>query len=798
MSIRKSTTLQLARAGYLKALAAEPGGLLMEFVEFRVAQDSQPQSLDFPWGTEVYRGRISDYELVGENTLVFTCAIPPEVREAALDSIALYDREGTILAQGFMSQRKREPSSTTYIYAYLNAPTAIEPVELEIKTRGSFPQVHNYKDLPSANTARRFEFVVSNGHCGAREDYPEYLPTMVMLSANAPKTVVYPPAEPFLDPDVGTLASGTYTYSVTARNAGGESMTSPTHEITLVPLQPPSTYTDPADGALATGTYYYQVVAVSPGGGKTTGSAQVSESVTKLPTPSAPSLTEFAGGLDNGTYFYAVSALSATGETLASTPSSIAVADDASVAITWTSVTGAVGYTVYRGTSIAGMRKLFDVDASETSALDWGQDLDTNREPRSVASDAGVRISWDRVPHAIAYEVYGRAAGGSKMRLAVLPDNVFFWTDRGLPDDGTAIPASNSTSSGVEVKWSKVPGATGYSIYGRTSGDQRLIGTVGDVSNFIDTGSTVPSTAPPATNTTAAVEWQLVDGALVYRGAATTIGPDWFTVPGYLHSNQDIAMVSVVAGTGAGQSRHVWYNVKTSRFELLDAPWTPIPTGATLTVWAAPGCCGGVCPDYTEEDLVWSPPPTTPPAPPKYAHLGVHICGVFLGAPQGTVTPASQVDRAWVTRSNSEYVDSGLMDYIFCNENGKTDLVTAIDNVITTPHGNRAPVGDYSSIRQSFARAVTCTIDSIAIPEGLRVIVYRNPNFTGDILFDETGPYYMVNGVWRSQSNFAWALDPVVWADATVAEIIPSDRRFWSLDDMRELWRNGSMQVVRV
>ena len=64
MSIRKSTTLELTREGYAAALALEPNALLLEFIEFRVAKDSQPLASG-AWGTEVFRGRVSDFE-VGE------------------------------------------------------------------------------------------------------------------------------------------------------------------------------------------------------------------------------------------------------------------------------------------------------------------------------------------------------------------------------------------------------------------------------------------------------------------------------------------------------------------------------------------------------------------------------------------------------------------------------------------------------------------------------------------------------------------------------------------------------------
>jgi len=800
MSIRKSTTLELTREGYKAALALEPNGLLFEFIEFRVAKDSQPLATG-AWGTEVFRGRISDYDLLGDNCILFTCAIPPEVDAALVDSLCLYNREGVILAQDFVTTRKKEASSATYIYAYINMPASAEPIELEVRTRWTFPQVHNYADLPPANQAARFEYVVDNGHCGSRADLPQHLPMMVMLGCPDPKTIIYPPNEPFTDPDVGTLTPGEYAYKITAFNDDGESLASQIHKILLQPLSAPASYASADAGDLATGTYYYQVCAVAPGEGTSLPSTEVSQAVVKLDPPTAPSLTEImqGGGLNEGTYYYAVSSLSEHGETLVSTLTEIEVSDDAGVELSWSTVSGAIGYNIYRGivNDATELRLLFQAAAHESTALDWGNSTE-GQAPRTTASDSGVRISWDAVPGATGYKVFGRATGGTKYLVDEVADDIFFVIDRGATLGAEEMPSTNTTATGVEVKWSPVPGATGYNIYGREDGSLGLIGTVGDEYSFIDDGSETPGTAPPTVNTSAEVEWQLVDGALVAREEITAATSDSFEIAGYSHDNQDLAFATLVSGDGRYQVRRIRWDADDSKFVCVDKPWDVTPeVGDEVAVWAGPGCCGGECPEYTQEDLIWSPPPDLPPLPPQYAHLGVHICGVFLGAPLGTITDNNQTGKAFAVRKSSTYVDSGLMEYTFCNGDGRTDLITVIDNVIVTPKGNRAPVGDYSSIAQAFANAVKCTIDSIAIPAGLRVIIYRNPNFSGDVIFDQEGPFYGVNGVWKSQSNFRWALDAAVWADSTIGAIFPEARRVWLDDDPRELWKNGSMQIVK-
>ncbi len=59
-----------------------------------------------------------------------------------------------------------------------------------------------------------------------------------------------------------------------------------------------------------------------------------------------------------------------------------------------------------------------------------------------------------------------------------------------------------SAGGGVNVNWTKVTGATGYKIYGRTTNAELLMATVGDVATWLDNGSISPSGALPVNNTT--------------------------------------------------------------------------------------------------------------------------------------------------------------------------------------------------------------------------------------------------------------------------------------------------------
>lgn len=65
--------------------------------------------------------------------------------------------------------------------------------------------------------------------------------------------------------------------------------------------------------------------------------------------------------------------------------------------------------------------------------------------------------------------------------------------------------ASRTTAgatSSVTINWSAITGATGYKVYGRSTGAELLIATVGEVLTYEDTGAVTPAGALPTANTT--------------------------------------------------------------------------------------------------------------------------------------------------------------------------------------------------------------------------------------------------------------------------------------------------------
>ena len=83
----------------------------------------------------------------------------------------------------------------------------------------------------------------------------------------------------------------------------------------------------------------------------------------------------------------------------------------------------------------------------------------------------------------------------------------YYYRVSAINSDGGETHASVETSivlgagGGVNVNWTKVDRAIGYKVYGRSTGAQALIATVGDVATYHDTGIITPAGALPTNNT---------------------------------------------------------------------------------------------------------------------------------------------------------------------------------------------------------------------------------------------------------------------------------------------------------
>jgi hypothetical protein len=105
----------------------------------------------------------------------------------------------------------------------------------------------------------------------------------------------------------------------------------------------------------------------------------------------------------------------------------------------------------------------------------------------------------------------------------------------------TSQVTTGSTST-VTVNWGAVTGATGYKVYGRTTGAELLIATVGAVTTYIDTGAITPSGALPTANTTSGDDTALftaAEAALPAGGGEIRLQAGTYSLPtGYSFTKQ--------------------------------------------------------------------------------------------------------------------------------------------------------------------------------------------------------------------------------------------------------------------
>jgi hypothetical protein len=85
--------------------------------------------------------------------------------------------------------------------------------------------------------------------------------------------------------------------------------------------------------------------------------------------------------------------------------------------------------------------------------------------------------------------------------MAAGADGAVFETLACAEGAGQAVTGPTGTAT---ITWTAIPGATGYRVYGRATGAEKLIATLGNVLTFTDTGATaypLSTTAVPGAST---------------------------------------------------------------------------------------------------------------------------------------------------------------------------------------------------------------------------------------------------------------------------------------------------------
>lgn len=97
--------------------------------------------------------------------------------------------------------------------------------------------------------------------------------------------------------------------------------------------------------------------------------------------------------------------------------------------------------------------------------------------------------------------------------------------------------------------------------------------------------------------------------------------------------------------------------------------------------------------------------------------------------------------------------------------------------------------GRYAWLGRLLAYSNFQTLDGIAVPPGMRLIIYSERNFSGAVLLDVTGPAIINNTVRKD------GLPVPVTTSARLQETFPPATRTWSQSDM-QTWVNGSAEII--
>ena len=317
---------------------------------------------------------------------------------------------------------------------------------------------------------------------------------------------------------------------------------------------------------------------------------------------------------NNTQYSYKIKAYNAAGASAFSTDASLkktqisvsnlkADANGSKVQLSWTGgVTGAEGYVIYRRTEggsyteigrtsgntysdtiSAGIKYYYTVavySGSRTEGKCPEVGVMYLAEPAVTGASnitSGVQVKWSKVTGATGYIVYHKGAGKGWARIADIKDGstvnytdttaasgtTYTYTVRAYNKDtmsdwnstkslmrisDTTLTGASNITSGVQVKWSQVTGATGYIVYRKGAG--KGWGRIADIKS----GSTVSYT-----DTTAASGTTYTYTVRAYNGS--TMG-DW-------HSAKSLMRLSDTTVSGAS---NITYGVQVK--------WSRV-TGAT-------------------------------------------------------------------------------------------------------------------------------------------------------------------------------------------------------------------------
>ncbi|GBU22228.1 N-acetylmuramoyl-L-alanine amidase [Fibrobacteres bacterium R8-0-B4] len=505
--------------------------------------------------------------------------------------------------------------------------------------------------------------------------------------------------------DSNLLAGTTYYYKISACNGVGESSQSSFCYATTM-LNTPANVSATSLSSSSISINWSPVSGAA--GYRVYRSTSSSGNYTLVGTPSSASYTD--NNLSSGTtYYYKVSAYKnnlessqsyyTSATTILNAPVNVSAnsPSPSSITVSWSSVSGAAGYRVYRSTSSSGNYTLVGTPSSASytdnnlspgttyyyKVSAYSNNVESSQSsytyattgfdpPASVSaslmSSSGITVSWSSVSGAAEYNVY-RSTSYSGSYYKIYTTSYTSYTDNnglssgmtyyykvsasnGMGEESaqsfppasatttlnppTSVSASATSSSSITVSWSQVIGAAGYNVYRSTSasGPYYQVGTSSSTSytdnnlspsttyyykvsaynnnNVESSQSSQSASATTALNTPAAptnvsasltpsggitVSWSSVSGAVGYYVYRSTSASGYYSQVGTSYStsytNNNLSagtayFYKVSAYNSAGEGPLSSYTYETTQ---LNAPTgvtaSPAPSGGIIVNWSS-------------------------------------------------------------------------------------------------------------------------------------------------------------------------------------------------------------------
>ena len=204
-----------------------------------------------------------------------------------------------------------------------------------------------------------------------------------------------------------------------------------------------------------------------------------------------------------------------------------------------------------------------------------GETLANIETSQVLGATGGVRVTWSAVTGSTGYKIYGRTTGAELLMATV--GTVTEWEDDGSVTPSGPLPTDH-TATGIELSWSAVNNATGYRVYGR-SGDILKMAETTSLS-WIDDGSVTPSGALPTENTVG-LEAQMRDMWTAFNAAQAILDKLAFDPSDVLISTQQYP-TGAVATDSMNSSTRFKTNLTESSDDALENMWVRMTSGDLL------------------------------------------------------------------------------------------------------------------------------------------------------------------------------------------------------------------------